>query len=93
MSYIGYTYWLVLCWVGLCWLGFAGLCSGLVWASRSCAGLGYDEGMGGGDGDEGGWAGQRWAGLGWVVFGFEASWSWALACMCTRNPKVLLGLT
>ena len=20
-----------------------------------------------GDGDEGGWAGQRWAGLGWVV--------------------------
>ena len=66
MSYIGYTYWLVLCWVGLCWLGFAGLCSGLVWASRSCAGLGYDEGMGGemGMGMKG--AGLGSAGLGWA---------------------------
>ena len=77
-SYIGYKHWLGLCWVGLCWLGVAGLCSGLVWASRSCAGIGF----------AGGW-GRGWAGLGWAVFGFEASWSWALAHVCTNNPKSL----
>ena len=66
-SYLGYN----IGWgcAGLVCVGWALLGCVLVWSGlrEAVLGLAMMREWGEGDGDEGGWAGQRWAGLGWVV--------------------------